>query len=104
MLNKKIIRIINEFRAGATKKQIQKKYGDVGSFAIEKFSKQNIEHKNLFKTFNIETYRDEDDITKEEIIKKFLNGEREKEIYKNYGEYGKLILVKFKELLSVPPI
>lgn len=104
MQHEKIITIINEFRAGTTKKQIHKKYGDIGLFAIEKFSNQKLGPSNLHRTFNQETFIEENDEIKQDILKKFFAGEKEKEICKPYGEYGKLILSKIKEFISVPPL
>lgn len=104
MICEKIKNIISEFRLGSTKKQIHEKYGDVGLFAVEKFCKQKLEPPSLSRTFNYETYREEDDAIKQDILKKFLNGENEKDIITPYGEYGELIIEKIKELLSVPPL
>jgi hypothetical protein len=101
MFTKKIHLIIDEFRGGRSKSELIEKYGDFGLVVLNKYLKQDFEHP-FFMSLNYETFILEIDAKKIEINKKYMNGISEKDIKKEYGDYGIFYLEKIKEQLKVP--
>lgn len=99
-----IDKIIDEFKDGKTKKELIKKYGDLGDLILTKYSEQKLAPENIFHDLNPETLIMEENYKKIEIFKKYKDGEKEENIKFEYGEWGTLYLQRLKELLKIPPL